>query len=111
MPPGGIRSPAPQSERGLFSRRTQIKQDVGASRDKYGDHYDNQDHHPTSRCSLRGLLHDSYYCEYYCEVAAADVPLVFVSVTVTATTSAELAETVNGTVNMNWLPNAFEAEF
>src|SRR5579871_4444547 len=44
----------------------------------------------------------------YCEVTEPEGPLVLVSVTVTATMSAGVPETVKGMVNWNWLPNVFD---
>src|SRR5260370_1245789 len=46
----------------------------------------------------------------YCGVTAADVPLLFISETVTELTD-PVPWMLNGTVSVNWLPVALDAEF
>lgn len=52
----------------------------------------------------------TFFKDTYCGVTGFDAPLEFVKVTVTATTSTGLTDTEKGTVSLNSLPKAFDAE-
>lgn len=48
------------------------------------------------------------HCKFV--VTAGELPVGFISVTVTETMDCTLPVTVNGIVKLNWLPNAADAE-
>ena len=71
---------------------------VGRDRHDDRDHRQNRQHHPAARDRA-----------HYCGLTVGEAPTVLVSFTLTEVTDAAFAETVKGTVSLNWPPNGFEA--